>query len=57
VGTDQAVLDSTSCTINLSTLTAAPFSLELGDQIFAKVVAQNLYGDSDASEPGSGAVI
>ena len=56
-GTDQAVLDSRSCTIDLSTLTAAPFSLQLADPVIAKVVAQNAYGDSDPSEPGSGAVI
>jgi hypothetical protein len=38
-------------------LTAAPFSLVLGDSIDVTVVAQNIYGDSITSAQGSGANI
>lgn len=38
-------------------MTAAPFNLELGNTIYAKVVAFNYYGDSQSSPEGSGSVI
>lgn len=43
--------------VPLDTLTAAPFSLILGDAIVIKVTAHNTYGASPVSETGSGANI
>lgn len=47
----------TSCVIPVATLRSAPFSLDWGTSVFAKVVATNAYGDSEASDAGNGAVI
>lgn len=41
----------------MSVLTAAPYSLTLGDAINVKVAAGNTYGTSELSAMGSGAVI
>jgi hypothetical protein len=41
----------------LSDLTSAPFSLSLGDPVFAKVIAVNAKGSSPESDAGSGATI
>lgn len=45
------------CTIPLSVLTASPFSLSLGDNINAYLIATNAYGSSAESAIGGGAVI
>lgn len=47
----------TECTVPLATLTAAPFSLTLGDTINVKLTAYNAYGESAESSVGGGAVI
>jgi hypothetical protein len=51
------VIDSQTCNIFLSTLTAAPYSLELNESVVVKVVSVNLYGDSADSSTGNGAII
>jgi len=38
-------------------LTTSPYSLTLGDSVYAKVVAKNYYGDSKESEAANGAII
>lgn len=38
-------------------LLASPYSLPYGSNVFAKVIAYNIYGDSLTSEPGSEAII
>jgi hypothetical protein len=38
-------------------LIATPYSLPWGSNVFAKVIAYNIYGDSLISEPGSEAII
>jgi hypothetical protein len=48
---------ATECTVPLATLTAAPFSLALGDLINIKVSAYNAYGESPLSEVGGGGLI
>lgn len=48
-GSDAVIQAATQCTIPLTTLTAEPFSLQLGNSIYAKVIAYNLYGDSASS--------
>jgi hypothetical protein len=35
----------------------APFNLPWASQVFAKIVANNIYGSSDQSSPGSGTII
>jgi hypothetical protein len=56
-GADTTILTETECTIPLSSLTDAPFSLTLGDEIEFMVDAHNLYGSSGYSLIGSGALI
>lgn len=51
------MLVETACSVPIDTLRQAPFSLEWGDSVFAKVFAFNLYGDSPVSETANGAVI
>jgi hypothetical protein len=36
---------------------AAPFSLILGDHIYAEIVAVNSYGNSQTSAPGDGSAV
>lgn len=45
------------CTVPSTVLNAAPFNLAWGSQVYAKVIAQNAYGNSLESDPGSGARI
>jgi hypothetical protein len=48
---------STTCTIPVTVLRVTPYSLEWGSSIYATVVASNIYGDSDTSVEGNGAMI
>jgi hypothetical protein len=50
-------MSATSCSIPLSSLVTEPFLLQVGDSVWANVVASNLYGDSDVSMDGNGALI
>lgn len=43
------MLSSRTCTIPVSVLKAAPFSLMTGTSVRAKVIAINVIGDSDES--------
>jgi hypothetical protein len=56
-GSDSGTLAALQCTIPLLDLQTYPYSLQLGDSIFAKVSATNLYGESAFSESGNGATI
>jgi hypothetical protein len=40
-GTDATIISDTTCQIQLSTLIISPFSLELNDSIYAKIIAYN----------------
>lgn len=53
----QTIIDSQQCTVKVSTLRDAPFSLPWGAGIYAQVIAFNSYGDSETSDAGNGAVI
>lgn len=55
VGTDQTVIDGKECLINISTLLVAPYNVDGGDSIYAKVSAVNVYGESSRSVEGNGA--
>lgn len=46
---DMTLRLSTQCTIPVTTLIAAPFSLPWGSSVFAKVSAKNVYGESSES--------
>ena len=48
---------ATTCSIAVTTLRAAPYNLDWGTSVFAKVIASNIYGNSLASLEGNGAVI
>jgi hypothetical protein len=47
----------TTCTIPVATLRTTPYSLPWGSSVYAKAIAINLYGDSDQSDAGNGAII
>lgn len=47
----------TYCTIPISTLIVAPFSLAWGVSVYATVTAVNVYGSSTVSSSGNGAII
>lgn len=55
-GSDSSIVSATSCTIEMATLFASPFSLSVGDQIFAKVEAINSYGTGPLSAASSDTV-
>jgi hypothetical protein len=38
-------------------LKLAPFALAWGDEVYAKIIATNIYGDSLVSDPGNNAII
>ena len=54
---DMSASTSTSCVIPVESLRNAPYSLDWGSDIYAKVTAINLYGDSSESEAANGAKI
>lgn len=54
---DMTTSTAISCTIPVNVFRTAPFELEWGASIFAKVIAINAYGDSVESLEGNGAVI
>lgn len=56
-GTDVDLISNTQCTVQISTLKADPFSLEHEMPIYAKIVAINTIGESDASDQGTGSSI
>lgn len=41
----------------VSTLRDSPFSLSWGSSVYAKIIAQNIYGESIVSDAANGAVI
>ena len=53
----QVIIDAQSCSVQVTTLRGAPFNLPWGSSVHAKVVAFNIYGDSEESDSGNGAVI
>lgn len=56
ISTDAMLLD-TQCTVPLDVITSAPYSLVLGDSVYAKVSASNFYGEGVTSMAGNGATI
>jgi hypothetical protein len=54
---DMSENTAVTCTIPVGVLRSTPFSLEWGTSVFAKVVAVNLYGNSEESTAGNGGII
>jgi hypothetical protein len=46
-----------SCTVAVAALRTAPFNLDWGESVKAKIVATNSYGDSLVSELGGDAIL
>jgi hypothetical protein len=57
VGTDSTVITDRTCSITLVTLKASPYLLVKDDSVVATIVSVNVYGESEQSSEGSGAVI
>jgi hypothetical protein len=56
-GTDSEVVSGKTCSVNLSTLVSSPYSLVENDSVVVKIISVNVYGESDQSSQGSGAVV
>lgn len=54
-GTDSTIVADAYCSVPLTVFFAAPYNVVIGDNIFAKVLAVNIYGESDYSDLNSGA--
>lgn len=56
-GTLPLVKNGRTCSVLVSTLTAAPFNLAWGQSVFARIAASNIKGTSPFSEPGNGDIV
>lgn len=54
---DTSTYGTTLCTLPVTALQAEPFNLEVGDSIYAKVLAHNTIGDGAESTPGNNALV
>lgn len=54
-GSDPTIFANRMCSIPVLYLKASPFFIEWAGSVYAKVVAVNIYGHSEASDPGNGA--
>jgi hypothetical protein len=57
VNCDMTLSTDTVCSVPVSVLRNAPYSLAWGSSVYAKVIATNIYGDSVVSNEGNGAII
>jgi hypothetical protein len=56
-GTSNEVIQAMKCSVPIAILRSSPFNHKWGASIFAKVMAQNAYGNSVLSLAGNGAQI
>ena len=56
-GANDLIRAALTCSIPMTTLTAAPFSLPTGASVFAQIIAINAMGASQTSDAGNGAVL
>lgn len=56
-GTQNSVVLNRECQVAIATLRTAPYNLPWGSSVFVKLSATNLYGASEESNAGNGAVI
>jgi len=54
---DASLSTATTCTIPVGVLRASPFNLPWGSSVYAKLFATNIYGNSEMSSEGNGAII
>lgn len=52
---NAALVTARSCTMPMALLTFEPYTLSLGDSVFAKVLGINFYGEGIQSNSGNGA--
>jgi len=51
------VIADTECKILLDTLIAEPWSLYMNEEVWVKVIAVNVYGESEISDAGNDGLI
>jgi hypothetical protein len=56
-GLAPEIVSSLTCDVPINILRSSPLSHDWGSSITAIIKAINLYGESDFSDPGNGAVI
>jgi hypothetical protein len=56
-GSDQTILQATSCTVPALSLHLAPFELPWASSVWAKIVATNAYGSTEQSLAGNNGII
>jgi hypothetical protein len=56
-GALASIRDALTCSIPMTALTSAPWSLATGASVFARIIAINVMGPSLTSESGNGAVL
>ena len=56
-GSSAYSMANLECIVPLATLIEAPYNLEYNDSIWARVIATNIFGDSQESNSGNGAVV
>lgn len=56
-GSMTLIVMSLTCSVPVTNLKNAPYSLPWGAHVYAKVIATNIYGSAEASEAGNGAMI
>ena len=56
-GSISQVISQKSCTIPASILHTSPYSLAWGTEVYAKVSASNIYGNSGLSLVGNGGIL
>lgn len=56
-GSDSTIVSNVQCTVPALKLHLAPFGLPWASHVYAKIVASNIYGSSEQSEEGNGAII
>jgi hypothetical protein len=54
-GTDADIVADAYCSVPITVFLAEPFNMVIGDYIYGKVLAVNIYGESGYSAIGNGA--
>jgi hypothetical protein len=57
IGTDADVIAGTICHVSLARLIVSPWSLTMNDEVWAKIIAINTYGESEISEQGNNGLV
>lgn len=57
IGASQDVIDNQICHVALDTLIVPPYALVMNEEVWAKIIAINYYGESLYSEPGNNGLV